>query len=148
MSTNMHRRHFLGTSAAAAAAGTIFSSVSCTAASQESAQDNARITPAILKTYTNTDHRQRLENIRICHENIRGCMRKHLITDYLPGQSYYNLGEFPCATKPRGNPDELDEQELDRLQQHGIEVIQVHEEWNNWLRLPGGDKMTPLNPNG
>jgi hypothetical protein len=104
-------------------------------------------TPAILKTYSDVDHRRRLENIRIGNETIRACLRKHLITSYLPAQCCYNLGEFPCLA-PRGNPDQFDERELDGLQAHGIQLIQVHDEWNNANRLPGGDRMVPLNSAG
>ena len=77
---------------------------------------------------------------------IRKCMRKHLVTNYLPGQCCFNLGEYPCR-KP-WNPGEYDEQELDRLRDHGIKVIQVFDDWNDSLRLFGGDKYTALNPAG
>jgi hypothetical protein len=73
-------------------------------------------------------------------------MRKHLITGYLPGQCSYNLGEYPCR-KP-WDPDDWDARELDRLRDQGIGLIQVHEEWNDALRLFGGDKYSPLNPAG
>ena len=66
-----------------------------------------------LCSYTAGDHRQRLENVSICERGIRSCLRKHLITSYLPGQAYYNLGEYPCR-KP-WEPGEGDQQELDRL---------------------------------
>jgi len=73
-------------------------------------------------------------------------MRKHLITNYLPGQCCYNLGEYPCL-KP-WDPDEWDERELDKLRAHGIELIQVHEEWSDSQRLFGGHKLAPVNPAG
>ena len=44
-------------------------------------------------------HRRALENIGRCHQPIRRCLRKHLITDYLPGQCCYNLGEYPCRSR-------------------------------------------------
>ena len=71
---------------------------------------------------------------------------KHLVTDYLPGQCCYNLGEYPCR-KP-WDPDDWDERELDRLRGHGIRLIQVHEEWNDTLRLFGSHKLDALNPAG
>ena len=102
--------------------------------------------PAVLGEYTAADHRRRLENIGLATRGIRKCMRKHLVTDYLPGQCCYNLGEYPCR-KP-WDPDDYDEQELDRLKEHGIQLVQVFDEWNDSLRLFGGDKYTALNPAG
>jgi hypothetical protein len=100
----------------------------------------------IMKSYTAADHRRRLENIGVCERAIRGCMRKHLITGYIPGQVSYNLGEYPCR-KPY-DPDDYDEQELDRLHAGGIRLIQVMEDWNDLLRLFGGNKFTAVNPTG
>ena len=67
--------------------------------------------PAVLASYTGEDHRRRLENIALAERGVRNCLRKHLITDYLPGQCVYNLGEYPCR-KP-WDPDDWDERELD-----------------------------------
>jgi len=98
----------------------------------------------ILATYTAEEHRRRLQNIAFCNRAIQRCMRKHLITSYMPGQCCYNLGEYP-SRKP-WEIGEYDEQELDRLKKHGIELIQVFDEWNDSLRLFGGDKFTSVNP--
>jgi len=95
-----------------------------------------------LKSYTAEDHRRRLENIGCCQRAIRSCMRKHLITDYLPAQCCYNLGEYP-ARKP-WTVGTYDAQELDRLRDHGIQLIQLFDEWADPLRLFGGDKFTPV----
>jgi hypothetical protein len=73
-------------------------------------------------------------------------MRKHLVTNYLPGQANYNLGEYPC--RKVWDPDDWDERELDRLKEHGIRLIEIHDEWNDSLRLYGGNKFTPVNPAG
>lgn len=91
-------------------------------------------------------HRRRLENISECNRGIRKCLRKHLITDYLPGQVAYNLGEYPCR-KP-WDPDVWDERQLDEMQAAGIELVQVMEEWNDLMRMFGADKFTPLNEPG
>ena len=64
---------------------------------------------------------------------------EHLVTDYLPGQCCYNLGEYP-GRKP-WDPDDWDEQELDALRDQGIRLIQVHEEWNDSQRLFGAHKL-------
>jgi hypothetical protein len=102
--------------------------------------------PAVLAGYSAEEHRRRLENIAFCHQRIRSAMRKHLVTGYLPGQCCYNLGEYPA--KKIWDPDDWDEQELDRLYDHGIRLIQVHEEWNDSQRLFGGHKFSPANPEG
>ena len=101
-------------------------------------------TPAILKSYTAADHRRRLESIRFCREGIRTCMRRHLITNYLPAQATYNLGEYPSKT--RWELTDYDAQELDRLRDHGIQIIQVFDDWNDSIRLFGGDKYSAVNP--
>ncbi len=92
------------------------------------------------------DERRRLMNVAKCEKAIQSCMRKQLVTNYLPGQCTYNLGEYPCR-----NPWEITEydvQQLDLLTAHGIRLIQLHEEWNDSQRLYGATKFTPLNPAG
>jgi len=103
-------------------------------------------TPAVLGAYSADDHRLRLENIGACERAIKKCLRNHLITDYLPGQCSYNLGEYPCR-KVR-DPDDWDERELDKLKERGIRLVQLHEEWNDAERLFGADKFSPQNPAG
>lgn len=99
-----------------------------------------------LSHYTAEDHRQRLSNIALCENAIHGCMRRHLVTEYLPGQCTYNLGEYP--SKKPWEIGEWDAQELDRLKAAGIGLIQLHEEWNDSQRLFGANKYSPLNPKG
>ncbi len=141
----MHRRDFLRTGAQAAAGGV---AASVLAGSGASAANDASTSGAasLLATYTAADHRRRLENIGLGNRSIRTCLRTHLVTGYLPGQCAYNLAEYP-GRKP-WSPDEYDEQELDRLQGHGIQLLQVFDDWNDSLRLFGGDKYTPPNPAG
>src|ERR1044071_561451 len=102
-----------------------------------------KATPVVLKTYTSEEHRRRLQNIAECQKSVRHCLHRHLITDYLPGQCSYNLGEYPCR-RP-WVVDEWDAQELDRLKDQGIGLIQLHEEWNDSQRMFGGHKFAPLN---
>jgi hypothetical protein len=104
------------------------------------------VAPPILAAYSAEEHRRRLENIAHARRHIRRAMRKHLVTSYLPGTCCYNLGEYPCL-KP-WDPDDWDEHELDRLRDHGIQLIQVHEEWNDSERLFGSHKFAALNPAG
>lgn len=142
----MHRREFFKTTAAAAAAGCMVSQSPGSIGETAAADPAETTTPAVLSGYTAADHRRRLENVGFCRRRIRTCMRKHLITSYLPGQCVYNLGEYPCR-KP-WDPDDWDEQELDRLRRHRIRLIHVHEEWNDSQRLFGSHKLAPLNPAG
>ena len=142
----MNRRAFLASGAGAALTATPVLGVTESAGETAPTGATPTTTPEILSAYTPEDHRRRLASIAVCQRGIRKCMRKHLITSYLAGQACYNLGEYPCR-KP-WDPDEYDEQELDRLRDHGIQLIQVFDEWNDSLRLFGGDKYTALNPTG
>ena len=141
----MDRRHFLRTSVGVAAAGSVLSGA-LRPAKAAAAAPIAPSAPAVLTTYTADDQRRRLENVRIAEQGIRSCMRKHLVTSYLPGQCCYNLGEYPWL-KP-WDPDDWDERELDKLRDHGVQLVQVHEEWNDSQRLYGGHKLAPANPAG
>ncbi|MBI2424829.1 MAG: hypothetical protein HYV27_18510 [Candidatus Hydrogenedentes bacterium] len=143
----MDRRAFLTTGTQAALAGGLLGGVAFPAAGVEvdSAIHGGPL-HALLREYTAEDHRRRLANIAVCTQSIRACMRQHLITEYMPGQCCYNLGEYP-STKP-WVVDEYDEQELDRLRDDGIQVLQVFDDWNDSLRLFGGDKYSAVNPEG
>ncbi|MHB8898023.1 MAG: hypothetical protein ACYC6Y_04690 [Thermoguttaceae bacterium] len=142
----MDRRGFLLATAGAAATGSLAGNLPKTPAAEHASQPSATASPAVLADYSAQDHRRRLENVGLAGRTIRSCMRKHLVTGYLPGQCCYNLGEYPAAKI--WNPDDWDEQELDRLFDHGIRLIQVHEEWNDSQRLFGGHKFAPANPEG
>jgi hypothetical protein len=141
----MNRRHFLKAGAQATLLGAMASRSQSSVAAAGPSGSRATV-PAVLVSYTGEDHRRRFQNIALAERGVRTCLRKHLITDYLPGQCVYNLGEYPCR-KP-WNPDDWDEQELDRLQRDGIRLIQLHEEWNDMLRRHGGNKYAPVNPAG
>ena len=146
----MDRRQFFKTGVKAAAAGAVISipvqpspAADASSTKQPSVDPDASI---VMQDFSAEDHRRRLRNIGICTKQIRKCMRKHLITNYLPGQCCYNLGEYPCR-KP-WEIGEYDEQELDRLADHGIQLLQVFDDWNDSIRQFGGDKYTALNPAG
>jgi hypothetical protein len=141
----MHRRQFLAASAlptAIAARATIAENAVIPPRAVNRHSDAA----AVMASYTDADHRARLRNIGYCHQSIRACMRKHLVSNYLPAQCCYNLGEYP--SREPWNVSDYDEQELDRLRDHGIQLIQVFDEWNDSLRLFGADKYTAVNPEG
>jgi hypothetical protein len=140
----MNRRRFLATSITGPVALAGLHEPTVAAAPLPDTKVGA--SPAILAKYSVEDHRRRLENIAVCEKSIHTCLRKHLITNYLPGQCSYNLGEYPC--REPWEIDDWDERELDRLKEHGIGLIQLHEEWNDSQRLFGGNKYTALNPAG
>jgi hypothetical protein len=142
----MDRRDFLKAGTGAAAATGFLAAGVRAAPQSDTPRPKAPAAPAVLGGYTAEDHRRRLQNIAFLEHGIQTCRKRHLVTDYLPGQCCYNLGEYPCR-KP-WDPDDWDEQELDRLREHGIRLIQVHEEWSDSQRLYGADKLTPLNPAG
>ncbi len=148
----MDRREFFKTSAKAAAAGAAISLPAGTAQAADSPAAGAKSgggdsgASAILRNYTAQDHRRRLANVGICTQKIRNCMRKHLVTNYLPAQCVYNMGEYP--SREPWAPNEYDEQELDRLKAHGIQLIHVMDEWNDRYGLFGGNKLTSVNPQG
>ncbi len=146
----MDRRQFLKTTVQGAAAGAAISLPANTIlAAQSPAADPAAAgsaAPAILVSYTAEDHRRRLTNVGICTRKIRKCLRKHLITDYLPAQCVYNMGEYPSRTP--WEPNDYDEQELDRLKSHGIQLVHVMDEWNDRYGLFGRNKLTAVNPEG
>ncbi len=141
----MDRRSFLKTGGQAVVAGSVASGFSPAASGVEVVSTPSE-GDSLLGDYTAEDHRKRLENIARCTRAIRSSMREHFVTDYRPGQCCYNLGEYP-STKP-WVVDEYDAQELDRLRDEGIQVIQVFDDWNDSLRLFGGDKYSAVNPSG
>ena len=91
----MHRRDFLRTGAQAAVVSSVLSAAPVTSSAAVSSA-SAADTPAILNRYTAEDHRRRLRTSASRERAIRTCLRKHLITNYLPAQCCYNLGEYPC----------------------------------------------------
>ena len=142
----MDRREFLKGGAGAGVLGSVASGNLCSTNDAPTSETITATTPAVLKAYTVEDHRRRLQNIALCEQGVRRCMRKHLITNYIPGQCCYNLCEYP--SRKRWEPNDYDEQELDRLRGQGIGLIQIMEGWNDPLRLFGGDHFTPQNPAG
>ncbi len=145
----MDRRSFLKTGAQVATTGALASAAASTPSQSARAADAPAGdcgTSVLMKDFSAEDHRRRLQNIGICTGKIRKCMKKHLIADYLPAQCVYNLGEYP--SREPWAPNEYDEQELDRLKDHGIQLIQVMDEWNDRYGLFGGNKLTAINPEG
>ena len=91
-------------------------------------------------------HRRRLRNLLDVHRITRACLREHAIGEYLAGQVTYNLGEYPAPLSLA--PMEYDHSLLKELSEHGVTLIQIHEEWNDSQRCLGADKLTSHDPEG
>ncbi len=92
------------------------------------------------------DERRRIENFRWARECVSKCAREHVVRDYLPGQVVYNLGEYPKPFSIR--PTNYDAELLELLATRGVELIQLHEGWNDSQRVLGADKFTSHDPEG
>jgi len=98
----MNRRRFLKTTAEVAVTGTLGSLVATNATAKASAKE---MNPsAVAAGYSAAEHRRRLENIARCRGAIRSCLRQHLVTNYLPAQCCYNLGEYSIWDAFPGRP--------------------------------------------
>lgn len=88
----------------------------------------------------------RIQNIKFAEENVFSCARKTRIRNYMPGQVTYSLGDYP--SKISAMPTEYDYNLLKSLSERGVEMIQLHEEWNDSMRLYGADKYSTPDPEG
>ncbi len=96
--------------------------------------------------FTLEEQRARIDNINAAEqENVR-YLRRHRIRDYLPGQGIYYLGDYPKRYSIR--PTEYDYGRLQSLADNGVELIQIHEEWNDSVRHLGADKYSTFDPEG
>lgn len=99
-----------------------------------------------MKKFTLEQERARLENIAYAENVVKSCTRRHRIHDYIPGQATYNLGGYP--SKFSIMPTEYDEECIKNLAEMGVGLIQVHEEWNDSIRVLGADKYSSHDPAG
>jgi len=95
---------------------------------------------------TAAQHRARLQNLLAAENAVHSCLGTHRIGRYLPGQVTYNLGEYPAPFSIR--PTEYDDALLKSFAESGVELIQLHEEWNDSQRAFGADKFTSHDPEG
>ena len=58
----------------------------------------------------------------------------------------YNLGEYPAKFSIK--PTEYDYDLIKSLSEKGVGLIQIHEEWNDAIRILGADKYTSHDPEG
>ncbi|MBQ6845524.1 MAG: hypothetical protein IJO61_00190 [Oscillospiraceae bacterium] len=99
-----------------------------------------------MKKLTLEEHRRRIENINSAEAENKKYFRRHRIRDYLPGQATYNLGDYPARFSI--TPTEYDYNLLKDMSEKGVELIQIHEEWNDSIRHLGADKFTSHDPDG
>ncbi len=99
-----------------------------------------------MKVYTLEQEKARLENVAYAENAVKACTRRHRIRDYIPGQATYNLGGYP--SKFSIMPTEYDEECIKNLAEMGVGLIQVHEEWNDSIRVLGADKYSSHDPEG
>ena len=64
----------------------------------------------------------------------------------LAGQVTYNLGEYPAPFSIA--PGDYDQRLLRDFADHGVGMIQLHEEWSDSQRRLGADKFTSHDPEG
>jgi len=88
----------------------------------------------------------RIENINAAEKANRRYFRRIRIRDYLAGQAVYTLGDYP--TRISADPTEYDRAMLRRLADSGVQLIQIHEDWNDPLCLYGADKFSAPDPRG
>ena len=91
-------------------------------------------------------HRKRIDNINEAAKGNRNYTFRHRIHDYMPGQVTYNLGDYPARFSIE--PTEYDYNLLKSMAENGVELIQIHEEWNDAIRHLGADKFTSFDPEG
>ena len=96
--------------------------------------------------YTNTDYRKRIANVKYANSVVKSCLRRMHIHDYIPGQVIYNLGEYPNKMTIR--PTAYDHDLIRKLSENGVGLIQIHEEWNDAMRIMGADKFSSHDKDG
>lgn len=90
--------------------------------------------------------RARIERQNEAHRKNKRYFRRVRVRDYLPGQVTYSLGDYPARIDAA--PTEYDRVLLKRLAEGGVQLVQLHEEWNDACRLYGGDKFNAVNREG
>ncbi|MBR5543232.1 MAG: hypothetical protein IKU65_03970 [Oscillospiraceae bacterium] len=91
-----------------------------------------------MKKLTLEQHKARIENLREVRKNIKKSTREFRINNYLAGQIIYFLGDYP--NKMSIKPTEYDYNLLKSYAENGVDMIQVHEEWNDSIEKYGSDK--------
>ena len=95
---------------------------------------------------TTSEAARRAECLRYAESVTYGAARRERIEHFIPGQVIYNLGEYPAPFKIR--PTEYDYELIKSLAERGVGLIQIHEEWNDAIRVLDADKYTSHDPEG
>ena len=97
--------------------------------------------------YSNLEQqRRRVRNIELSEKNNRSYFKRHRIRDYLPGQVVYSLSDYPA--KASFAPTNYDIDLVRDLAKRGVGLIQLHEDWNDSVRVYGADKYSCYDPDG
>ena len=88
----------------------------------------------------------RIRHITNAAEAVRSCYKRVRIRDYLFGQAVYNLGDYPARVY--SDITDYDRALIENLADSGVQLIQLHEDWNDVCRLYGGDKFSSSDPQG
>ena len=99
-----------------------------------------------MKFLTLEEHRSRIENIKSAELGNKTYLRRHRIGEYLPAQAVYHLGDYPAPFSIE--PTEYDYNMIKGMAENGVQLIQLHEDWNDHIRRFGADKYSSLDPKG
>ncbi len=99
-----------------------------------------------MKLLTVDEQRARIENINMAEQRNRAYLRRARIRDYLCAQAVYNLGDYP--KKLSFAPTDYDREMISDMAKKGVDLIQIHEEWNDSIRLYGADKYSCYDEKG
>lgn len=92
------------------------------------------------------EHRSRIANLKSSELGNRKYIRRHRIGEYLPAQAVYHLGDYPAPFSIE--PTEYDYDMIKGMAENGVQLIQLHEDWNDHIRRFGADKYTSFDPSG
>ena len=136
----MERRKFLKTGAQATLLGVVGTKLNGTPGNFSGLVPKPHFdAPEILKSYSAIDHRKRLESIAFGEGRIFNCVRKHLVTSYIPGHAVFTPGNAHWEL------NEKDAQELAKLRDIGIGIVQP---WSDWATCWGKNYLVAKNPDG
>ena len=95
---------------------------------------------------TERQQQARIDAIRAAETKNKAYLRRIRVHDYLAGQAIYNLGDYPARVDAA--PTAYDRQRIREMAEAGVQLIQLHEDWNDACRLYGADKFHAVNREG
>lgn len=95
---------------------------------------------------TELQQQARIDNIRAAESGNKQYLRRVRIRDYLAGQAIYTLGDYPA--KITAKPTAYDRALIKQMADAGVQLIQLHEDWNDACRLYGADKFNAVDEEG